>query len=170
MKLHIYSIKAQKFLFLQIEVWSMRILISNWLTEYTWSMLWRRCLLNDHSGWQKLCEGMNGLRQKIWTRKKILSPNKRDMKICRDLRVLQSFHLSTLRRKTASFHTDSRRKTASFRPISDKRQLPFFKTQTLSSRFRHKTFPFVHTWQVPSSRLTRKTASFRPDSDLILKT
>ena len=79
MKLHIYSIKAQKFLFLQIEVWSMRILISNWLAEYTWSMLWRRCLLNDHSGWQKLCEGMNGLRQKIWTRKKILSPNKRDM-------------------------------------------------------------------------------------------
>ena len=27
------------------------------------------------TGWQKLCEGMKGLRRKVWTRTKILSPN-----------------------------------------------------------------------------------------------
>ena len=28
-----------------------------------------------HPGWQKLCEGTKGHRQKVWTQTKILSPN-----------------------------------------------------------------------------------------------
>ena len=56
---------------------------------------------------------------------------------------------------------------ASFRPDSDKRQLSFVQTQILSSRFRRKTAPFVHTQRkdsFPLSRLRQKTASFHPDS------
>ena len=29
----------------------------------------------EQAGWQKLCKGMKGLRQKVWTWTKILSPN-----------------------------------------------------------------------------------------------
>ena len=34
-------------------------------------------------GWQKLCEGAKGLRRKVWTLTKILSPNA----ICRDIKI-----------------------------------------------------------------------------------
>ena len=38
-----------------------------------------------YAGWQKLCEGKKGLRQKVWTQTKILFPDIRNIKICRDL-------------------------------------------------------------------------------------
>ena len=78
-------------------------------------------------GWQKLCEGTKGLRRKVWTRTKIFSPNIRYVVVI--LRFVKIYALYK----------------ASFRPDSDKRQLPFVQTQILSSRFRHKTAPFVHT-------------------------
>ena len=46
------------------------------------------------TGWQKLREGAKGVRRKVWTRTKILTPNIRyfcrDIKVCRKLRTFTS--------------------------------------------------------------------------------
>ena len=36
---------------------------------------WRPDKNRNEAGWQKLCEGTKGLRRKVWTQTKILSPN-----------------------------------------------------------------------------------------------
>ena len=77
------------------------------------------------AGWQELRKCTNGVRQKVWTRTKILSPNIR--------------YIIAILRFVALYK-------ASFRPDSDKRQLHFVQTQILSSRFRRFIkLPFVHT-------------------------
>ena len=45
-------------------------------------------VLLQGTGWQKLPEGEQGHRQKVWIRTQILSPTIRDIKICRDLRTV----------------------------------------------------------------------------------
>ena len=107
------------------------------------------CICYECASWQKLCEGTKGLRWKVWSRTKILSSNIRYFVAILKFVAIYAFY------------------KASFCPDSDERELPFIQTQILSSRFRRKTAPFLHTQtkdSVLSSRLRRKIASFRPDS------
>ena len=54
----------------------------NILNLWTWSNHgWYHVL----SGWQKLCEGTKGLRRKVWSRTRILSPNIRILSRYQDL-------------------------------------------------------------------------------------
>ena len=59
------------------------------------------CRQNEHSfsGWQKLCEGMKGLRRKVWTQTKILSSN-----ICYSIAILRCVAIYALFK--ASFRPD----------------------------------------------------------------
>ena len=141
-----------------LSVWPGCSSIQNWIFNIQHSST-SPILLYQEAGWQKLCEGTKGLRRKVWTRTKMLSPNKRYFVAILRFVAIYAFYIKLLlsfKCKTASFCPDSdkrvKRKIASFRPDLDERQLPFVQAQTKDNFF--------------SSRLRRKTASFRQDLDV----